>query len=332
MMAIMGLLAANGRARGIGALSRPGADRASAEASSTTSAARKITMIFQEPMTSLDPLYQRSADQIAEPLDPSPRLAPARRRAARALELLKLVGIPDPERRIDSYPHELSGGQRQRVMIAMALANDPGHPDRGRADDRARRHHPGADPRAARRPAAPARHGDRLHHPRSRHRQALRRSRLCHALRRGRRDRATTEAIFARAAACLHADAAGRRADGRKAPPAADPRRSCSRAATSRSTFSIGGGFLQRRADDPACRQRASRSRCKEGQTIGIVGESGSGKSTLGRALLRLLPSEGADPFRGPRHLRRSTARPCGRCGANCRSSFRIRSARCRRA
>ena len=80
-------------------------------------------MIFQEPMTSLDPLY-RVGDQIAEPLIEHAGLS---RKAARerAIELLRLVQIPQPERRIDSYPHELSGGQRQRVMIAMALANDP---------------------------------------------------------------------------------------------------------------------------------------------------------------------------------------------------------------
>src|SRR5690606_36445305 len=83
----------------------------------------KPTMISQEPMTSLAPLY-RIGTQLAEPLRFHRGLSRAQARP-RVLELLKLVGIPEPERRIDSYPHEMSGGQRQRVMIAMALANEP---------------------------------------------------------------------------------------------------------------------------------------------------------------------------------------------------------------
>ena len=74
-------------------------------------------------MTSLDPLY-RIGDQIALPLTAHGGMSKATARA-RAIELLELVRIPDPARRIDSYPHEMSGGQRQRVMIAMALANNP---------------------------------------------------------------------------------------------------------------------------------------------------------------------------------------------------------------
>src|SRR5690606_37398081 len=66
----------------------------------------------------------RIGDQLAEPLRYHRGLSKAAARP-RILDLLRLVGIPEPERRIDSYPHELSGGQRQRVMIAMALANDP---------------------------------------------------------------------------------------------------------------------------------------------------------------------------------------------------------------
>ena len=82
-----------------------------------------ITIIFQEPMTSLNPLHTIE-QQIAEILDLHSGL---RGRAARAriLELLTQVGIPDPASRLASYPHQLSGGQRQRVMIAMALANEP---------------------------------------------------------------------------------------------------------------------------------------------------------------------------------------------------------------
>src|ERR1041384_2731519 len=82
-----------------------------------------ITIIFQEPMTSLNPLHTIEK-QIGEILLLHSGLsgAPARRRI---VELLGLCGIPDPEGRLASFPHQLSGGQRQRVMIAMALANEP---------------------------------------------------------------------------------------------------------------------------------------------------------------------------------------------------------------
>ena len=82
-----------------------------------------IAMIFQEPMTSLNPLY-RIGNQLEEPLRMHRQLqkGPARQRA---IELLDHVGIPDPDKRIDNFPHELSGGMKQRVMIAMALACEP---------------------------------------------------------------------------------------------------------------------------------------------------------------------------------------------------------------
>jgi microcin C transport system ATP-binding protein len=82
-----------------------------------------ITIIFQEPMTSLNPLHTIEK-QIGEILLLHRGMtgAPAR---ARTLELLTQVGIPEPQTRLQSYPHQLSGGQRQRVMIAMALANEP---------------------------------------------------------------------------------------------------------------------------------------------------------------------------------------------------------------
>jgi len=84
---------------------------------------RSISMIFQEPMTSLNPVFQ-IGDQISEVL----RLHEGMSRKDawdRSIELLKLVGIPSPERRIQEYPHQLSGGMRQRAMIAMALACSP---------------------------------------------------------------------------------------------------------------------------------------------------------------------------------------------------------------
>jgi peptide/nickel transport system ATP-binding protein len=84
---------------------------------------RSISMIFQEPMTSLNPVFQ-IGDQISEVL----RLHEGMSRKEswdRSVEMLKMVGIPSPERRVQEYPHQLSGGMRQRAMIAMALACSP---------------------------------------------------------------------------------------------------------------------------------------------------------------------------------------------------------------
>jgi peptide/nickel transport system ATP-binding protein len=83
----------------------------------------RVSMIFQEPMTALNPLM-KVGRQIDEVLEVHTELAPAARRA-RVLELVNDVRLPDPARIIDSYPHQLSGGQRQRIVIAMALALEP---------------------------------------------------------------------------------------------------------------------------------------------------------------------------------------------------------------
>ncbi|MFO1318718.1 MAG: ABC transporter ATP-binding protein [Burkholderiales bacterium] len=83
----------------------------------------RIGMIFQEPMTSLNPVFT-IGDQIAESVLAHRRVS-KREARARAVELLDLVGIPDPGRRVHEYPHRLSGGMRQRAMIAMALACEP---------------------------------------------------------------------------------------------------------------------------------------------------------------------------------------------------------------
>ena len=84
---------------------------------------RDIGMIFQEPMTSLNPVI-RVGEQVAEPLMRHLRL-PKKAALAEAVELFRLVGIPAPDMRVRDYPHQLSGGMRQRVMIAMALACKP---------------------------------------------------------------------------------------------------------------------------------------------------------------------------------------------------------------
>ena len=83
----------------------------------------KISMIFQEPMTSLNPVY-RVKDQIMETILTHTTMN-KKEALKRAIEMLDLVGIPAPEQRVNDYPHQMSGGMRQRVMIAMALACDP---------------------------------------------------------------------------------------------------------------------------------------------------------------------------------------------------------------
>ena len=121
-MSVLGILASNGQASGKilfkdqDILHLPRKELNSIRGS-------KISIIFQEPMTSLDPLY-RVGEQIMEPLRAHKGLSRSEAKK-RALELMRQVQIPDPERRFKSFPNEMSGGQRQRIMIALALANEP---------------------------------------------------------------------------------------------------------------------------------------------------------------------------------------------------------------
>jgi oligopeptide/dipeptide ABC transporter ATP-binding protein len=84
----------------------------------------KIAMIFQEPMTSLNPVFT-IGNQIEEVIELHQPHLTSSQRTAKAVDMLRLVGIPSPEKRVNEYPHQLSGGMRQRVMIAIALSCEP---------------------------------------------------------------------------------------------------------------------------------------------------------------------------------------------------------------
>ncbi|PZO81572.1 MAG: microcin ABC transporter ATP-binding protein [Mesorhizobium amorphae] len=309
MMAVMGLLAGNGRAGG-SARYRDTELVGLPERQLNRIRGSKITMIFQEPMTSLDPLY-RIGRQMAEPLIHHQGIS-AREARPRVLELLRLVGIPDPERRIDSYPHELSGGQRQRVMIGMALANDP---DILIADE----------PTTALDVTIQAQILSLLADLQKRLGMAI--VFITHDLGIVRRfaDRVAvmragavveagrTEAIFADARHPYTRMLLAAEPDGRKeaVPEGEAPLLEGRNVNVS---FRLGGGFLEGPAHELRAVQDVS-LRLARGQTIGIVGESGSGKSTLGRALLRLLPSQGAIRYAGRdiAHADREAMRPLRR-------------------
>ena len=160
-LAIMGLLPE--RATTSGSLVFDGIDlRAAGEERLCALRGRRIAMVFQEPMTALNPL-QTIGTQIAESL----RLHLHSSRAAaeaRARALLDRVGMPAPRFSPLLYPHQLSGGQRQRVMIAIALACGPDLLIADEPTTRARRHHPGADAGPARRPGGGYRDGAAADH------------------------------------------------------------------------------------------------------------------------------------------------------------------------
>jgi ABC-type microcin C transport system duplicated ATPase subunit YejF len=309
MMAVMGLLAQNGEAEGI-ADYRGVNLLALSYRRLNDIRGRKIGMIFQEPMTSLDPLYT-VGDQLIEPIVRHQRI-PSAEAKVRAVELLELVHIPEARRRMNSYPYELSGGQRQRVMIAMAIANDP---DLLIADepttaldvtiqaeilalleDLQRRFHMGLvfithDLGIVRRIA----------------------DRVC-VMQLGKIvEQGTTADIFAApkhpyTKALLEAEPEGRKDPPPKGSPAILEGRRM------RVSFALGGGLFApprlelRAVDDVSISLRKN-------QTIGIVGESGSGKSTLARALLKLLPAEGIIRFMGRdlSHFDRTAMRPLRR-------------------
>ena len=308
MMAVMGLLAANGAASGSVRLAGDEILGLSPRKLNRYRG-RRLGMIFQEPMTSLDPLY-RIGDQLAEPLRVHAGLSRAGAKE-RALELLTLVGIPRPQERLDSYPHELSGGQRQRVMIAMALAN---RPEVLIADE----------PTTALDVTIQAQILDLLADLKTRFGMAIvfithdlgivkRFADTVAVMRHGEVvERNTAAALFAAPQHPYTKMLLAAEPTGRKAPPAADAE-TVIEARDVRVTFKLRRGMFGRAAVLKAV--DGVDLTLRRGGTIGIVGESGSGKSTLGRAILRLVPSSGTVRFedRSLTGLDREAMRPLRR-------------------
>ncbi|WP_028795782.1 ABC transporter ATP-binding protein [Thalassobaculum salexigens] len=254
----------------------------------------EIAMIFQEPMTSLNPLHTVEK-QIGEILELHKGLKGDAARA-RILELLDLVGIKDPESRLPSYPHQLSGGQRQRVMIAMALANEP---DLLIADepttaldvtiqaqilallDRLRRelgmavllitHDLGIVRKVADRVCVMT-DGEIVEH--------------------GTAERVFTDPQHPYTRKLLAAEPKG-------APqPVAERAKTVLQASDVRVWFPIQRGFLKRTVGHVKAVDGVTVG-VKQGETVGIVGESGSGKTTLAMAILRLTACTGRITFLG---------------------------------
>ena len=146
LRSILGLLKQPGRITG-GAIRYKGADIAKmSQRELQKIRGKEISMIFQEPMTALNPVL-RIRSQMYEAFEGEKLSKEEKRR--RAIELLKLVGIPSPETRLDEYPHQFSGGMRQRAMIAIALGRPAQAAAGRRAHHRAGCNHPGPDHEAA---------------------------------------------------------------------------------------------------------------------------------------------------------------------------------------
>jgi microcin C transport system ATP-binding protein len=269
----------------------------------------RIAIVFQEPTTSLNPLHT-IGKQVAETLHLHKGLSGAAARA-RVIELLKLVGLPEAESRLNAYPHQLSGGQRQRVMIAMALANEP---DILIADE----------PTTALDVTIQAQILKLLKDLQARFGMAL--LLITHDLTIVRKmaDRVlvmTEGAIVERGKAAdifdhpqhpytrklLAAEPKGAPQPRKDTKPLVEVR-------SMRVWFPVKTGLLHRTTSYIKAVDGIDLT-LREGETLGVVGESGSGKTTLGLALLRLIDSEGEIVFAGRRldQLSGKTLRPLRR-------------------
>jgi len=253
-----------------------------------------ITIIFQEPMTSLNPLHTIER-QIGEILELHRGLKGAAARE-RTLELLGQVGIPDPAGRLKSYPHQLSGGQRQRVMIAMALANEP---DLLIADE----------PTTALDVTVQAQILKLLKEIQSRHGMAMLyithdlgivrkiSDRVCvmskgKIVEHGPVERVYTKPEHPYTKALLAAEPKG------VAPPINDAAPVVIKTDELKIWFPIKRGLMRKTVGHIKAVDGVS-IEVREGETLGVVGESGSGKTTLGLAIMRLISSDGPIVFMG---------------------------------
>src|SRR6516162_3187690 len=253
-----------------------------------------ISIIFQEPMTSLNPLHTIES-QIGEIIQLHHPVSSEMARA-RTLELLRQVGIPEPETRLESYPHQLSGGQRQRVMIAMALANEP---DLLIADE----------PTTALDVTVQAQILALLKDLQARLGMAIlfithdlgivRRiaERVC-VMKEGRIvEQDTVARVFAEPKHPYTRELLAAEPKGEPAPlnPQGDV---MVKTDDLKVWFPVKRGLLRRVVGHIKAVDGVS-IEVRRGETLGIVGESGSGKTTLGLAILRLISSDGPVVFLG---------------------------------
>lgn len=253
-----------------------------------------ITMIFQEPMTSLNPLHTIER-QIGEILELHQAMTGAQARA-RILELLLQVGIRDPEKRLKAYPHELSGGQRQRVMIAMALAN---RPKLLIADE----------PTTALDVTVQAQILELLRNLKEQHSMSMLfithdlgivrkfADRVCVMTKGKIVETGPVEQVFntPQHAYTRHLLAAEPKGE----PPHSDDSKPVVMQGDDiKVWFPIKAGLMRRVVDHVKAVDGIDLT-LRAGQTLGVVGESGSGKTTLGLALARLIRSQGRISFLG---------------------------------
>jgi len=264
----------------------------------------RVGMIFQEPMTSLNPLHTIEK-QVAEVLALHRGLQGAAARE-RVLELLALVGIRNARARLGAYPHQLSGGQRQRVMIAMALANEP---DLLIADE----------PTTALDVTIQAQVLALLKDLQQRLGMAL--LLITHDLGIVRRmvdrvyvmsdgrivETGPTARVFSAPEHAYTRHLLAAEPKGRPVEPAGDAP-VVLEARDVKVWFPIKGGLLRRTLDNVKAVDGVSLD-VRQGQTVGVVGESGSGKTTLGLALLRLQRCEGSVVFGGQELQRLDSSR-----------------------